>query len=71
MFWIKKTLESAEFQKLYRMLEETRIKVETLDIELQLYKKKLRVKAGIDKEEEEKPAEVDKSRFNNPMFLAK
>lgn len=66
MFWIKKTLESAEFNKLFKMLEETRIKVEMLDVELQLYKKKVKVKAGIAKEEEEQ----QEQKFGNPMFSA-
>ncbi len=52
MFWTKKTLESEEFRKLFAMYEELRIRHETLALEVQLYKKKLKMRAGIEKEEE-------------------
>lgn len=65
MFWIKKTLESEEFRKLFGMLEEQRIKLESLALEVQLYKKKLRSRAGIEKEEEKEEAKG----INNPVIL--
>jgi len=65
MFWIKKTLESEEFRKLFGMLEEQRIRLESLAIEFQLYKKKLKIRAGLEEKEEQ---EETKS-INNPMFL--
>ena len=66
MFWIKKTLESEEFRKLFKMCEDTRLKVEMLSIEVQLYKNKLGKKAGLKtKEEEEEQTETNK----NPQVL--
>ena len=57
MFWSKKTIESDEFKKLFGMFENLRIEVESVKIELALYKQKLHKKAGIklkeDVEEEE------------------
>lgn len=65
MFWLKKTLESAEFSKLYQLYEEQRIKLEALSLEIQLYKKKLRARAGIEKEEKE---EGEKNPYNSVLL---
>ena len=51
MFWRKKMLESLEFLKLYKEMQEIRIKVEMMALELDLTKKKLRISKGIPKEE--------------------
>jgi hypothetical protein len=55
MFWSKKikNLGSEEYLTLYKLLEALRIQFETLKLDLDLHKKKLRVRANIDKEEEE------------------
>jgi len=66
MFWSKKTIESAEFQRLFKMIEETRLKVEMMNIELQLYKNKLSKKAGIKTKEDE---EVESETNKNPQIL--
>ena len=66
MFWSKKTLESAEFIKLFKMVEETRIKVEMMAIELDLTKKKLKIAKGIPDKEEETETNKNPSIFLSP-----
>jgi len=66
MFWIKKTLESAEFLKLFKMVEEIRLKVEMMNIDLQLHKQKLSKKAGIKAEQEQ---ETESETNKNPQVL--
>jgi hypothetical protein len=69
MFWSKKTVESDEFQKLFAMFSNLRIEVETVKLELQLYKNKLSRKAGIMKEEEQTETNKNPSIFLNPNGL--
>ena len=61
MFWIKRTIESKEFQELFAKFENLRIEVEAVKIELALYKLKLHKRAGIklkdDVEEEQNSKE--------------
>lgn len=53
MFWHKTNLDSTEYLKLFKMLEEIRISVEMMKLDLELTKQKLRARKGlIDKEEE-------------------
>ena len=52
MFWSKKTIESEEFKTLFAKFENLRIEVESVKIELALYKQKLHKKAGIKLKEE-------------------
>jgi len=54
MFWSKKTIESAEFQKLFSLFNNLRVEVESLKLDVELYKKKLKVRAGILKDEDKK-----------------
>lgn len=66
MFWSKKTTESEDFQTLFKKFENLRIEVESVKIELALYKNKLHKKAGIKmKEDEEEETETNK----NPNVL--
>jgi hypothetical protein len=57
MFWTKKTIESEEFKKLYALYEEQRIKLESLCLDVQLYKKKLKYRAGLNEQKEENTKE--------------
>jgi hypothetical protein len=50
--WFQKQANSEEFLKLYRMLEEQKIKIEMIEINFQLLKKKFKVKAGIEEDTE-------------------
>lgn len=65
MFWSKDTVNSKEFQDLFAKFENLRIEVESVKIELALYKNKLARKAGIsfkeEKEEEQKPEDPFKN----------
>jgi len=54
MFWSKKTIESEEFQKLFTMFNNLRIEVESVKLDVELYKKKLKMRAGLIKEEDKK-----------------
>jgi glutamine synthetase type III len=58
MFWSKTTVQSDEFQILFKKFENLRTEVEGIKIDLALYRNKLFRKAGIvTKEEEDKPKE--------------
>ncbi len=61
MWWIKK-INSKEYLQLKKEIDLLRISVETLDIEVKLYKQKLRSKAKIDYDDKEKD-------FNNSVLL--
>lgn len=51
--WFKKTkIETKEYLELKKEIDKLRIAIETLDIEVKLYKNKLRTRAKIDKDEE-------------------
>jgi hypothetical protein len=52
MFFSKKTLSSSEYLELKKLYETLRIEIESLEIDLQLYKKKLLIKRGISQEDE-------------------
>lgn len=52
MFWNKKHLDSKEYNKLLAMIEEQRIKLEAYKLDVELYKRKLRIKSKLDPEEE-------------------
>lgn len=52
MFWNKK-IKSEEYLELKKEIDKIRISLETLDIEVKLYKKKLRSRAALDQTEEE------------------
>jgi hypothetical protein len=67
MFWSKATIESKEFQILFAKFENLRIEVESVKIELALYKNKLSRKAGIMREKEENQ-ESEKNK-NPSIFL--
>lgn len=54
MFWSKKTIESEEFQKLFAMFNNLRIEIESVKLDVELYKRKLKVKAGLVREEDKK-----------------
>ncbi len=41
MFWSKKTIESAEFLKLYKLIEEQRIRVESLSEDIILLRQRI------------------------------
>jgi len=60
MFWIKKTIESDEFKTLFAKFENLRIELESVKLELALYKQKLHKKAGIRMKEEEEEQENNK-----------
>jgi len=51
--WFKR-LDSKEYIKLFSMIEELRIRIETIKLDLDLHKKKLRSKAKVDEKEETK-----------------
>lgn len=53
MFWHKKQIQSEEYLKLYSEIEKLRIKVEMMELSLDLTKKKLKIKKGIIEQEEE------------------
>ena len=57
MFWSKKTIESEEFRTLFAKFENLRIEVESVKLELGLYKAKLHKRAGIKLKEEEQEEE--------------
>ncbi len=66
MFWSKQTVQSEDFQVLFKKFENLRIEVEGVKLELALYKTKLHRKAGIRmKEDEEEETETNK----NPSIL--
>lgn len=67
-FWSKSTIDSKEFQILFAKFENLRIEVESVKIELQLYKNKLSRKAGIFKEKEE--TEENEKNKNPSIFLS-
>lgn len=51
--WFKKTkIETKEYLELKKEIDKLRIGIETLDIEVKLYKNKLRTRAKINKDEE-------------------
>lgn len=68
MFWKSKPLQSEEYLKLFKMVEELRIRMESLQIDLSLAKKKLKIRAGIEKEDNGSMEEETKS-INNPVIL--
>ena len=51
MFWNKK-IKTEEYLELKKEIDKLRIAIETLDIEVKLYKNKLKSRARIDKDEE-------------------
>lgn len=51
MFWNKKPLNSEEYLKLRKEIEEVKVKLESYKLDLDLHKKKLRVKANLEQEE--------------------
>jgi hypothetical protein len=53
MFWHKKSISSAEYLDLFAQIEKLRIKIDMMSLTLDLTKKKLRIKKGIEEEEEE------------------
>lgn len=48
----KKNIETKEYLELKKEIDKLKIAIETLDIEVKLYKNKLRSRAKIDKDEE-------------------
>lgn len=58
-------IESEEFRKLFNMFENLRIEVESLKLDVNLYKNKLSKRAGIYKEEEE---EKPKDAYNGVLL---
>lgn len=63
MFW---KIGSREYIKLYAMLEELRLRVERLDLELTLYKNKLKgKKAKTEEPEDEKKLDIYDDGFND------
>ena len=58
MFWKKKKLDSEEYLALFRIINELKLKLETLDLEFKLYKKKIRSKAGLDQEKEDQTKDI-------------
>jgi hypothetical protein len=71
MFWSKKTIESEEFQTLFKKFENLRIEVESVKIELALYKNKLHKKAGIKMKEDEEEEEKPQDPFKNMLIPVK
>ena len=67
MFWTKKTIESAEFVKLFKLCEENRIKLEMLYLEFDLTKQKLKARRGLEEKKEEKTE--SESNKNPSIFL--
>ena len=67
MFWSKKTIESEEFKTLFAKFENLRIEVESVKIELALYKQKLHKKAGIKLKEEQ---EEDENKGEPKVLLS-
>jgi len=69
MFWKKKketTLKSEEYLELKTYLDKLRLQLTTLELDLQLYVKKLRVTKGLKQEKEEKE---ETENNNNPVIL--
>ena len=62
MWFRKKNLETKEYLELKKDIDKLRIAVETLDIEVKLYKNKLRSRAKIDETESTKD-------INNSVLL--
>lgn len=55
MFWKKKKpIQSDEYLKLSREIEDIKVKLEAYKLDLDLHKKKLRVRAKLEDPEEEK-----------------
>jgi ribosomal protein L1 len=52
MLFFHKKIETKEYLELKKEIDKLRIAIETLDIEVKLYKNKLRTRAKIDKDEE-------------------
>jgi hypothetical protein len=48
------TIKSDEYTQLLSMIEKLRIRFESLELELDLYKKKLRTSKGLEREEDKK-----------------
>jgi len=68
MFWHKKQISSEEYLKLFAEIEKLRIKIEMMELSLDLTKKKLKIKKGI-LEEEEKTEESETNK-NPSIFLS-
>jgi len=62
MWFRKKNLETKEYLELKKEIDKLRIAIETLDIEVKLYKNKLRSRAKIDETESTKD-------INNSVLL--
>lgn len=61
IFW-KRKIDSKEYLELKKDIERLKILLESLEIEVKLYKQKLRTRAKIDSDEKEKD-------FNNSVLL--
>jgi len=59
MFWSKKTIESAEFLKLFKMIEEQRIRVESLSESIIILRQR------IVRTRDKKLAEMEEKAENN------
>lgn len=68
MFWLKKTIESEEFRRLFNMFENLRIEVESLKLDVNLYKNKLSKRAGIKTKEEEDEVKDPKDPYNGVLL---
>jgi uncharacterized protein YlxW (UPF0749 family) len=62
MWFRKKNLETKEYLELKKEIDKLRIAIETLDIEVKLYKNKLRSRAKIDESDNTKD-------INNSVLL--
>jgi len=72
--WFQKTASSKEFLELYALIEKQRIKVEMIELEFGLLKKKLKVKNKIEEEEETETNKNPSILLNpngNPIVSAK
>ena len=69
MWWKKKkNINSDEYLELKNLIIHLDYKVKALELELQLYVKKLKASKGITKQEEEGNGIKDE-KFNNPVIL--
>lgn len=72
MFWKKKKekINSEEYLELKAYLDKLRLQVSSLELDLSLYVKKLRVTKGLLKEQkEEDDGNIKDERFNNSVIL--
>ena len=72
MFWKKKKekINSEEYLELKAYLDKLRLQVNSLELDLSLYVKKLRVTKGLLKEQkEEDDGNIKDERFNNSVIL--